>query len=246
MDFTSNLREMLWAKVGENKDYPNRKRMADALGIDPSQLNRFLDGERGLSVESLGRILDGLGARVVLPGDAGEPAHEVRFVSPRVDGAASDATPPDAKDYIAVPLVSLAAAAKSGRIDPADIHGWMLVWRRHESVRFRTDLVAASIAAGEDGLAPVLRAGDVVLIDRGEKSPDPAGKIMLVRDPDGACAVRRVATQSAADDLELVFYADSPRDTPPRVRRLRRDYAGDLGRAIAGRVVWAWSDMTRN
>jgi len=56
VDFTRNLREMLWARVGENKDFANRKRMADALGIDPSQLNRFMDGERGLSVESLGPV----------------------------------------------------------------------------------------------------------------------------------------------------------------------------------------------
>lgn len=245
MDFTNNLRQMLWAKVGENKDYPNRKRMADALGIDPSQLNRFLDGERGLSVESLGRILDGLGARVVLPGDAAEPGLSVRFVAPRAVGAAPDAVPPDAGDYFAVPLATMAVAAAPGRIGQEDIHGWMLVWRHHESVRFRADLVAVSIAPGDDDMAPALHAGDIVLVDRGEKSPDPAGKIMLVREPDGACLVRRVATQSAGDDLELVFYADAPRLVPPRMRRLRRDYAGDLSRAIVGRVVWAWSDMTR-
>jgi Predicted transcriptional regulator len=246
VDFTSNLREMLWSRVGENKDYANRKRMADALGIDPSQLNRFMDGERGLSVESLGRILDGLGARVVLPG-ATEPeaAREVCFVAPRTAGTGSAVVPPAAEDYFAVPLADAAVAAGPGRIAQADIQGWVLVWRHHESVRFRTDLVAVTLAEGETGMAPTLHPGDVVLVDRAEKSPDPSGKIMLVREPGGASAVRRVATQPVEGDMELVFYADNARETPPRVRRLHRDYGGELARAVGGRVVWAWNDMTR-
>jgi len=247
VDFTSNLREMLWARVGENRDFANRKRMADALGIDPSQLNRFMDGERGLSVESLGRILDGLGARVVLPGAAeqGDSAREVCFVAPRATGAGRGVAPPSAEDYFAVPLVTEAVAAKPGLIPQSDIQGWVLVWRHHESVRFRTDLVAVTVAPGELSMTPMLHPGDIVLVDRAEKSPDPQGKTMLVCAPDGACALKRVATQAVEGDTELVFYSENPREFPPRVHRLNRDYGGELARAIGGRVVWAWSDMTR-
>jgi len=246
VDFTSNLREMLWARVGENKDFANRKRMADALGIDPSQLNRFMDGERGLSVESLGRILDGLGARLVLPGEAApEAAREVCFVSPRTTGAEGDFAPPAAEDYFAVPLAAEPVAAGPGRIPQDDILGWVLVWRHHESVRFRTDLVAVTIGKGEVSMTPTLHPGDIVLVDRAEKSPDPAGKIMLVTEPDGGCAVKRVATRAVDGDVELVFYSDNSKDYPPRVYRLNRDYGGELYNAIGGRVVWAWSDMTR-
>jgi len=246
VDFTSNLRTMLWARVGESKDFANRKRMADALGIDPSQLNRFMDGERGLSVESLGRILDGLGARVVLPGGAEpEAAREVCFVAPRATGAAYDVVPPAAEDYFAVPLAAEPVAAGPGRIPQDDILGWVLVWRHHESVRFRSDLVAVTIGAGEVSMSPTLHPGDIVLVDRGEKSPDPAGKIMLVSYPDGLCAVKRVSTRMVEGDMELVFYAENPREYPPCVHRLNRDYGGELARAIGGRVVWAWSDMTR-
>lgn len=245
MDFASNLRRMLWARVGENGDFPNRKRMADALGIDPSQLNRFMDGERGLSVESLGRVLDGLGARVVLPGAEQEAAREVCFVTTRAAGAGPETHPPVAQDYFAVPLTTESAAARPGRIPQDDIQGWMLVWRHHESVRFRKDLVAVAVAEGENCMAPTLHPGDVVLVDRAEKSPDPAGKIMLVREPSGVAAVRRVAAQNLEGDLELVFYAADQRSHPPVVGRLHRDYGGDITRAVIGRVVWAWSDMTR-
>ena len=246
MDFASNLRQMLWARIGENKDFANRKRMADALGIDPSQLNRFMDGERGLSVESLGRILDGLGARLVLPGEAApEAAREVCFVAARAAGAGKDAPHPAAEDYFAVPLATEAVAARPGSIPQDEILGWVLVWRHHESVRFRSDLVAATIGKGELSMTPTLHPGDIVLVDRADKSPDPAGKIMLVTEPDGGCAVKRVATRAVDGDVELVFYSDNSRDFPPRVYRLNRDYGGELGRAIGGRVVWAWSDMTR-
>ncbi len=246
MDFTNNLRKMLWTKIGEDKDYANRKRMADALGIDPSQLNRFMDAERGLSVESLGRILDGLGARLVLPGDSEpETAREVCFVSPRTTGAGLDTPPPAAEDYFAVPLAAEPVAAGPGRIPQDDIRGWVLVWRHHESVRFRSDLVAVTIGKGELSMEPTLHPGDIVLVDRSEKSPDPAGKIMLVCEPDGGCAIKRVSTRSVDGDLELVFYSDNSRDFPPRVYRLNRDYGGELSHAIGGRVVWAWSDMTR-
>jgi hypothetical protein len=57
--------------------------------------------------------------------------------------------------------------------------------------------------------------------------------------------IKRVAVKRLDDDLELVFYSDNSRDFPPMTYRLVRDYDGDLNRAIAGRVIWAWSDMTR-
>jgi len=246
VDFTSTLREMLWARIGETKAYANRKRMADALGIDPSQLNRFMDGERGLSVDAVSRVLEGLGARVVLPGEPeARGAREVCFVAPRPTGAAHGAAPPAAEDYFAVPLAADPVAAGPGLIPEDDIRGWVLVWRHHESVRFRTDLVAVAIGKNELSMTPTLHPGDIVLVDRAERSPDPPGKLMLICEPDGGCAVKRVTSRPVDGDMELVFYSDNSKDYPPAVHRLNRDYGGELSAAIGGRVIWAWSDMTR-
>lgn len=259
MSFTSTLRQMLWAKVGEGAEFPNRKRMADALEVDPSQLNRFLDGERGLSAETIGRILDGLGARLTLPGAEADmartAARDVCFVAARATtglgglgglGCSGRELPPlQNEDYFAVPLAQSAAAAGPGILPEDQVRGWVLVWRHHESVRFRSDLVAVEIGRGEMSMVPTLHPGDIVLVDRAEKSPDPAGKIMLVTDPDGGCAVKRVSARPVEGDTELVFYSDNSREFPPLVHRLRRDYGGELSSAIGGRVVWAWSDMTR-
>ncbi|WP_319469582.1 hypothetical protein [uncultured Pseudodesulfovibrio sp.] len=57
MGFTDDVREALINRIGKGKRFPNNKRMADELGVDPSQLNRFLKKERGLNADSLGHIL---------------------------------------------------------------------------------------------------------------------------------------------------------------------------------------------
>lgn len=249
MDFAKNLRELLWTRIGPDKAYANRKRMADALGVDPSQLNRFMDGERGLAVDTLGRILDGLGARLTLPegGEDGGPAapgREVCFVAPRAGQAAPAQAQPTAQDYMAVPMASKSAAATLARIPEEETDGWALVWRRHPCVRFRQDLVAVALGQEDTVLAPGLMPGDVVLVDRAERSPDPGGKIMLVTPPQGPPLFRRVAARELGGETELVFYGDDPRRSPPQVHLLGRDFGGELSRAVAGRVVWAFTDMT--
>jgi hypothetical protein len=243
MDFTSALRRALWRKVGEGKPFANRKRMADALDIDPSQLNRFMDGERGLSSDTLGRLLDGLGARLAWPDEPASGGQDAdRGKAPSEPG-----DPPrfNAGDFLAVPLAPQPLSDVPERFSDNEIPGWVLVPKQHESVRFRPDLMALVIAKGDMSMAPALHPGDIILVDRAEKSPDPAGKLMLVRTPGQGCQVRRVCARPEGDDLELLFYSDNPREFPPRVQRLRQDLDGDIDRAVVGRVVWAWSDMTR-
>jgi len=256
--FTDSIRKMLLSQVGEGKAYPNKKRMADALNVDPSQLNRFLDGERSLSAITLGRLLDGLDARIVLPGSGdslgeatpkgSEPANlcPVHFVTAHtIDSGASGSThPPESADYIAVPLASECVAAAPGHIPDTSILGWVLMWRQHESVRFRTDMVAVKVSVGDHSMAPTLHPEDILLVDRAERTPDPAGKIMFVRHPNGECALRRVATRPVDGDMEIIFYSDNNKEFPPTVYRLQRDYNNDLTRAVVGRVIWAWNDMT--
>lgn len=246
MGFADDVRTKLNELIGRDGMFPNKKRMADALEVDPSQLNRYLSGERGLTMDSLGRILDKLGVRAAFPED-GETARDVCFVAPGKTSVGEGAGDPDPEDYLAVPLAASPVAAGPGLVPDDSIDGWVLVWRHHESVRFRTNLVAVEIGRNEHSMVPALHPGDLVLVDRDDKSPEPAGRIMLVTEPDegGGAMIKRVATKKVDDDVELVFYSDNSREFPPFTYRLNRDYGGDITRAINGRVVWAWSDMTR-
>lgn len=242
MGFSEELRQRLGAMIGEGEAFPNKKRMADALDVDPSQLNRFLSGQRGLTLESLGRMLDKLGARVAFPDEQADTVREVRFVT----AAGSGRPGPVPEDYLAVPMAASPVAAGPGIIPDDSLDGWVLVWRQHESVRHRSNLVAVQVGQRETSMVPALHPGDIVLVDRADRALDPAGRIMLVTEPgEGGAMVKRVASKRLDGDMELIFYSDNSRLFPPMVYRLERDYGGDISRAVAGAVVWAWSDMTR-
>lgn len=247
MGFTDTVRQALIDRVGKGKRYPNNKRMADELDIDPSQLNRFLKKERGLNADSLGHILDKIGASITFGDEPEDAAREVCFQTPDKAQAGINTPDPQPDDYLAVPLAASPVAAGPGLIPEDKIEGWVLVWRHQESIRFRSNLVAVEIGQNELSMVPTLHPGDIVLVDRNDRDPSPAGKIMLVCEPgeEGGAMVKRVNTKRLEDDIELVFYSDNSRDFPPTTYRLDRDYDGDINRAIGGNVVWAWSDMSR-
>lgn len=245
MGFTDNVRRALLDRIGQGKRFPNNKRMADELGIDPSQLNRFLKKERGLNADSLGHILDQLGVSITFGDEPADAAKEVAFQLPSKSQVDTGTADPESDDYLAVPLAASPVAAGPGLIPEDKVEGWVLVWRHQESIRFRSNLVAVEVGKNEVSMVPTLHPGDIVLVDRNDRDPSPAGKIMLVCEPDGGTMVKRVNTKRTDDDLELIFYSDNSRDFPPMTYGLDRDYDGEITRAIGGNVVWAWSDMTR-
>jgi len=247
MGFTDEVRQALISRIGPGKRYPNNKRMADDLNVDPSQLNRFLKKERGLNADSLGHILDRVGASISFGDEPADAARDVCFRLPGKVQAAGDTPDPQSEDYLAVPLAASPVAAGPGLIPEDKVEGWVLVWRHQESIRFRTNLVAVEVGKNELSMVPTLHPGDIVLVDRNDRDPSPAGKIMLVCEPGekGGTMIKRVNTKRLDDDVELIFYSDNSREFPPTTYRLGRDYDSDINRAIGGNVVWAWSDMTR-
>ncbi len=244
MGFSDDVRSALSSLIGPGKPFANRKRMADSLEVDPSQLNRFLKGDRGLTVDSLGHILDKLRVELCFP-HQDRTTREVCFVDPKPVATDARVSPAVAEDYVAVPLAAGPVAAGPGLIPEDAMDGWILVWREHEAVRHRDNLIAVRVGPREMSMVPALHPGDIVLVDRSDTSPEPAGRIMLVTDPEGAAMIKRVAVSRVDSDTEFVFYSDNSREYPPQTHRLKRDYGGDPTRAIVGRVVWAWSDMTR-
>lgn len=245
MGFTDDVRQALIQRIGPGKRYPNNKRMADELGVDPSQLNRFLKKERGLNSESLGHILDRVGVTISFSDDPVDASREIAFVQPqplRTDSTAA----PKSDDYLAVPLIDLPTATHTGQISEDVVNGWLLVWRHQESFQNRHNLVAVEMGCSEPAMAPTIHAGDIIIVDRDDRVAEPAGKIMLVRDPEKETTnIRRVCSRTVDEDCELIFYADNSREYPPSTFRVERDYGGDMTRAIGGTVVWAWSDMSR-
>jgi len=196
--------------------------------------------------------LNQLGARVVFPGEESNLCRDVKFVEPQVVGVKEyeniDArVHPVDDNYMAVPLVADQVAAGPGLIQENKISDWVIVYRYDEAIRGKSALVAVKIGKHQRSMIPTLHPGDIVLVNKGDRDPNPAGKVMLVIEPgiDGGVAIKRVSTQPRGKDTDLIFYSDNASEYPPVSYSLKEHYDNDISHAIAGRVVWSWSDMTK-
>mgnify|MGYP000538862888 CR=1 FL=1 len=224
-------------------------RLAKAAGSHPTTIKRIVEGERSKRLDLVSRLADqaGLSIQNFSEGST-DTTREVKFVAPKILSAEEMAEGPIPEDYFAVPLAEGEVAAGMGRVPEDRIRSWVLIWRHHESVRFRSNLVAVEIGKGEDSMIPTLHPEDLVAVDRDDfkNKFDPPGNIFLVRYPDGDIAIKRVNVVNRGKDFELTFYSDNAMKHPPSpAYSLREHFQGEINRAVMGRVVWGWSNMTK-
>lgn len=239
-DFIAGLRATVDRDFGGKRSH-----FAAHARTHPSTLSRILDGERSTWLHSICRMADSAGMTLAFKNS--EQAREVCFVDARVVGAGGQLSPPEAEDYLAVPLVDEVGAGP-GLIPQEELLSWFLVWRWQEAVRHRSDLVAVRIAKNSNSMLPTLCPGDIVLVDRADKNISYPGRMWLVMEPDdGAGKIKRVAVQPLPEtrDHRITFYSDNTAEYPPEVYSLKDDFQSDWNRCVAGRVIWAWSDISQ-
>ncbi|XPV77032.1 MAG: helix-turn-helix domain-containing protein [Desulfovibrio sp.] len=221
--------------------FRNPSRMADQLGLSQSQISKLLNGRSMPRLDFVGELVDKLGGKISFPNNAESTNKE------DLDGDAvlNLMGGVDAEDYLAVPLTSLGVAAKPEMIREDDIESWVMVWRHHDAIRFKEHFVAIRVEAEDRSVLPMFGPNDMLLVDKTDNAPDPSGRLMLVREPGtyGKAYVRRVATRRKGNDTELVFYTENSKDYPPQVYSLREHYGNNIQSALAGAIVWAWTDV---
>ena len=224
--------------------YGTAKALADASGVDPANISRWTRGKRSPKLEDIAPIFDVMQAKIVLP-DEEDPARDICFVDARAVPAGANQPPPEVEDYLAVPLVEEVGAGP-GLIPKGELLSWFLVYRHQDAIRYRRDLIAVRIGKRSTSMLPILHPGDVVLVDRQDRDVMTPGRIMLVMDPDGAGMIKRVAVEEVKSerDWRIVFYSDNVANHPPIVYSLREDFLGDWDRAVVGRAIRAWSDIS--
>jgi len=224
--------------------YGTAKALADASGVDPANISRWTRGKRSPKLEDIAPIFDVMQAKIVLP-DEEDPARDICFVDARAVPAGANQPPPEVEDYLAVPLVEEVGAGP-GLIPQGELLSWFLVYRHQDAIRYRLDLIAVRIGKRSTSMLPILHPGDVVLVDRQDRDVMTPGRIMLVMDPDGAGMIKRVAVEEVKSerDWRIVFYSDNVANHPPIVYSLREDFLGDWDRAVVGRAILAWSDIS--
>jgi hypothetical protein len=208
---------------------------------------KVLNENKGTNAKDYLTWLESLGARIVFPDEERNRARDVCWVNPKIVGAENGSPPPVAERYIAVPLAEGPVAAGPGMVPEDEVKSWVLVFKDHPSVSFRTNLVAVEIGKGQESMEPLLHPLDIVLVDKDDTRPEPGGQVFLVREPDDSVTVKRVFIQRHEGEVMLNLVSDNPnkRLYQPMLYSLARDYGGDMRRAIVGKCVWAWSDLTR-
>lgn len=242
----NELRVWLNAYLTENKISQNA--FARAIGVQQGSLSRFLNEGAGLNFESALKILDRLGFAISPPEDAPEETtREVCFIDAKIVPAGDNMPPPKSEHYVAVPMVDEVGAGP-GIIPQGELRSWVLLYKDHPSVMRRSNLLAVEVGRNQMSMTPTLHPGDIVLVDRddwGKDGYNPPGNIFLVREPgqDGGGMVKRVSIDGRNEETTVTFYSDN-KEYRPSTYLLNR-YDGDIRAAIVGRVVWAWSDLSR-
>lgn len=240
------FREMVLEALAKSK-IKNASQLAEVAGVDQGTLSKFLTGKsNGIHLDNVGRLLDVLGGEICFPEPSADLTRDVCFVDAKIINANNSLTLPEAEDYFAVPLLEEVGAGP-GIIPQGELLSWLLIWRWQKSIANRSNnLIAVRLNKHADSMIPILYPDDIVLIDRNEHRVEANGRLWLVLDPmDGSGKIKRVATKIMPEekDTRIVYYSDNP-EYPPESYSLSNDFYGDWTRCIAGRVIWAWSDVT--
>ena len=216
-------------------------RLARALNVAPNMITRWSKGERFPNLKSIQPVFDYVNEEF-RTGDA-IVDKTVRFVNPRLVKAAEQLEEPDADDFLAAPVVGEVGAGP-GYFDQNQVKRWMLADMTHPAIRGRRNLIAVEIGRGSTSMLPLLHPGDVVLVDRDDRDVSYPGRIMLVRDPDGAGMVKRVKMERHPRiGWQIVYFSDNASAHPPLLYSLDEDFDGSMENAIVGRVVFAMQDV---
>ena len=227
---------------GTHSRFRTKAELAEFAEIAPSQVKKYQTASDMKNIEKFFAFLDKLGVNLDFEPNP-EPDRDVCFVNARIAPIGEGIEPPQSEDYIAAPMVGEVGAGL-GYIPQDEVKSWFLAYRHHPAVRFRRNLIAVEIGAHSTSMQPTLNPGDIVLVDRDDRDVLRPGHMMLVTDPDGAGMIKRVSIEDKQDgDYRITFYSDNGLKHPPMVYSLLKDYTGDWDKVIAGRVIWAWTDV---
>lgn len=241
MGVFDSFRDKLGSKVAE---MGGQEPVGEYLGLSQSTVSRVLKGG-GLHGKDLAEAIDRLGGRLTFPGDAQDTTREVCFVNPRKVVSGEHLPGPVPEDYRAIPLVAGDVAAGPGMLPQEGIKSWVLVYVGEQGIRGRSNLLAVRVGKGQRSMTPGIQPGDMVMVDLDDTDAKENGRIYLIKDPEEGSAIKRVKRYMRKGKEFVTFYSDNAEEYPPDTYAIQDDFDGDLRRAIVGRVVWGWSDMTR-
>lgn len=204
--------------------------------IQPSQISRWLSGSTSPKLDDLGRVFDAIGIDLSRNSSCcgGRP---VKILCP--EHVPREDLNEISDSFVAIPVVN----------DPDDVsvngyavpkynrESWALVDKSFQSVSGRSDLIVVPVS--DSDMSPTLNDGDLVLVDR-DRAPVKNGRIYLCRSPRSSeTGFRRVVLEEMPDgDTQIIMTNDNMLGVRPRSFSLRKDYEGDIFKAVLGRAIW--------
>lgn len=206
----------------------NVSSMARDLRMPQATLNQFLNGARKPGYETLTRMLDAIGVKIVWPSQGEQATRPVQIHT-------GDIPEDVARSYRAIPVVTERDALNKNA--PSSPEAWAIVWKTSPAILQRTNLVCVRVT--QDSMAPLLHVGDYVIIDRADcvVTEQGQGNIFLVNDPQDGPTIKRVRIQSTPANTLLFCYCDNVR-IPPSFLQIPQDDDNYLSHGVlGGRVV---------
>lgn len=221
--------------------FGSANKLAKYLNVSPNLITRWKNRERVPQLDTIQPFIDMMKAELI-PLENGK-AREVRFVKAHIRSLDSEEKCPQEDNFIAIPILGEVDAGP-GYTPEEEVEDWFMVSKDAVRGRDIKQLLAVRIAPHSISMQPTLKPHDIVLVDKNDKDIATGGNIMLVRDPmDGSGMVKRVNAREVKGDVQITFYSDNANQYPPMVYSLMEDFDGEWDRAIAGKVIWAWTDM---
>lgn len=228
--------------------FKNPAQMAEHLGVPVNQITRWIKKERAPKLNTIGEVLDRLGAKVVFPGavENHDTTRPVRFLDATVlwNGRHDHLPQPTPDRYRAIPVVSGEVAAGEGLLPEDGIDSWMILSTVEPAVRRSANLLAVRVGRRQRSMLPLIHPGATVLVDCDDRAPAGESSIYLVRDPHDGRALKKVRTFTRHNEEFVTFYSLNAEEFPPFTYSVDKDFEGNLRKAIVGRVVWLWQDLT--
>lgn len=237
-----------WLERLSTTRFKNPAQMAEALDVPVNQITRWIKKERAPKLNTIGEVLDKLGAKIIFPGmiETHDTTRPVRFLDANVlhNGKHAHLPQPTPDKYRAIPVVSGEVAAGEGLLPEEGIESWMILSTVEPAVRRSSNLLAVRVGRRQRSMLPLIHPGATVLVDCDDRAPAGESSIYLVRDPHDGRALKKVRTFTRYNEEFVTFYSLNAEEFPPFTYSVEKDFEGSLRKAIVGRVVWLWQDLT--
>lgn len=211
----------------------NASLAAKSLGVPVSTFASWVRGSRKPSIEHLNNMFERLNIQFHEP--IAQESINIQAESVPTENSTSPGETVSS-DYLSIPLLSQCNAGFA-IIDHTAIKESFIIYRNIESLKFRSNLIAVRISKDDESMFPVLRPGDIIVVDKSDRVLSKESGTYLVSIPKVGVSVRYVSLVIYENETKITCFSESSNNYPPRVYSLVNDFMGNSDNFIIGRVV---------